>query len=152
MAMSYCKQFYTYNFKKMGLRYEVGLNIITGFIFWWHGPLPPGLMNDNMICEGDHEKFLDRGEQVEADLGYTPSAPTYVNCPVYEIPSRVEMIARGCLRHETYNRRFNNWNILKAPYRHDILNHQILFGSWLASINSPLKIENLWFQWSMRIK
>ena len=34
MAMSYKKAFYSFKFKKMGLRYEVGLCIKTGDIVW----------------------------------------------------------------------------------------------------------------------
>ena len=129
MAMSYVKSFYTYKFKKMGLRYKVGLNIKTGHICWWHGPLPPGDMNDDMIFNDALTSWLEHGERVEADLGYKASAPTHVNCPTIEVPSRAGMTARVRLRHETCNKRFKNWNILKVAYRHDILDHQAVFGA-----------------------
>ena len=67
MAMSYVKSFYTYKFKKMGLRYEVGLNIKTGHICWWHGPLPPGDMNDDMIFNDALTIWLEHGERVETE-------------------------------------------------------------------------------------
>ena len=34
MAMSYKEAFYSFKFKKMGLRYEVGLCMKTGDIVW----------------------------------------------------------------------------------------------------------------------
>ena len=129
IAMSYCKSFWSYKFKKSGLRYEVGLNIRTGDICWLFGPFPPGDYNDlsifNMALRGD----LVQGEHVESDKGYRGAAPESVNCSSYEVPDRREMSARVRLRHETVNKRFKNWNILKAVYHHDILDHQAVFGA-----------------------
>ena len=140
IAMNYCKGFYSYKFKKMGLRYEVGVNILTGSICWWHGPKPPGEFNDNMIFKEALMGMLEPGERVEADLGYKPSAPTPVNCPGYEVPSRREMTARVRLRHETCNRRFKRWGILKDVYRHDIFDHQAVFSAVVCM--TQLTFEN----------
>ena len=129
LAMSYCKDFYTYKFKKMGVRYEVGINITTGDICWWHGPFPPGLFNDEMIFKSALRGELAEGERVEADMGYRGSAPLHVNCPPYQVPDRREMTANVRLRHETCNKRFKQWNILKAAYRHDLKDHQAVFGA-----------------------
>ena len=129
IAMSYRKEFYSFKFKKSGLRYEVGLNIKTGDICWVYGPFPPGDYNDlkifNMALRGD----LEPGEKAETDGGYRGAAPGSVNCPVYEVPSRKEMSQRVRNRQETVNKRFKNFNILKAVYRHDILDHQAVVMS-----------------------
>ena len=42
IAMGYNKAFWSYKFKKSGLRYEVALCIKTGDICWWSGPYAPG--------------------------------------------------------------------------------------------------------------
>ena len=65
----------------------------------------------------------------EADMGYKASAPTRINCPNIEVPGRAGMTARVRLGHETCNKRFKKWNILKAAYRHDVLDHQAIFGA-----------------------
>ena len=49
IAMGWSKSFYSYKFKKSGLRYEVGLCIKTGDICWWSGPYAPGIWNDLSI-------------------------------------------------------------------------------------------------------
>ena len=46
IAMGYRKPFWSHKFKKSGLRYEVGLCILTGDICWWSGPYAPGNWND----------------------------------------------------------------------------------------------------------
>lgn len=129
LAMNYWDKYYSYKFKKSGLRYEVGLNIITGDICWWHGPYEPGMWNDLMIFRDVLMGDLPPGERVEADKGYKGEAATYVNCPPFETPDRVAMAKRMRLRHETCNKRFKQWNILKAPYRHDLYEHQSVFGA-----------------------
>ena len=130
MAMSYCKDYYSYKLKAMGVCYEVALNIITGASCWWHGQFEPGIYNDLMIFQRGLQGELEAdSERVEADQGYQGAFPLYVQCPPFEIPDRTGMTARVRLRHETCNRRFKRWNILKAAYRHDILDHQAVFAA-----------------------
>ena len=131
MAMSYKKAFYSFKFKKMGLRYEVGLCIKTEDIVWWHGPFAPGLYNDDMVFKDARLKSLKKGERAEADAGYKPSAPV-ANVPNYTVPSRRYMAAMVRVRHETCNRRFKQWKILKEAYRHGIYDHQAIFWLWLS--------------------
>ena len=105
MAMSYKKVFYSFEFKKMGLRYEVGLNIKTRDICWWHRPFSPGLYNDNMIFKVALLGSLKKEEYVKADSGYKLSAPV-ANVPNYSVPARRYMAVKVRLLHEIYNRRF----------------------------------------------
>ena len=70
MAVSYKKALYSFKFKKMGLRYEVGMCIKTGDIAWWHGPFAPGLYNDDMVFKNALIKSLKKGERVKIDTGY----------------------------------------------------------------------------------
>ena len=131
IAKGYSKDLYSYKFKKSGYRYEVGLNIKTGDICWWHGPYPPGIWNDNMIFRDALAKVLEPGERCETDKGYRGSAPQYVKCPggVEGDDDKEAMQARVRNRQETVNERFKNWGILVSPYRHNLLEHQTVFGA-----------------------
>ena len=131
IAKGYSKDLYSYKFKKSGYRYEVGLNIKTGDICWWHGPYPPGIWNDNMIFRDALAKALEPGERCETDKGYRGSAPQYVKCPggVEGDDDKEAMQARVRNRQETVNERFKNWGILVSPYRHNLLEHQTVFGA-----------------------
>ena len=140
LAMSYVKEFYSHKFKDMGLRYEVGLNIKTGDICWIYGPFEPGKYNDDMIFNMALRGDLEYGEKVETDKGYRGSVPSSVNCPSYEVPERRAMSTRVRNRHETCNRRFKRWNILKVDYRHDILDHGAVFGAVI--VLTQLSFEN----------
>jgi len=80
--MGYSKPFWSYKFKKSGLRNEVGLCILTRDICWWSGPYAPGNWNDLTIFRDSLVSMLEPGEWCETDRGYQEgSAPTYVKCP-----------------------------------------------------------------------
>ena len=142
IAMSYCKEFHSHNFKKSALRYEVRLNIKTGDICWVNGGYAPGIWNDDMIFKDAIVDELEEGERVETDMGYKASAPKYVKCPgtIWSDKEKMKMQTRVCARQETVNKRMKNWNILKAPYRHDIVDHQIVFVA--IAVLTQLSFEN----------
>ena len=66
---------YSYKFNGPGLRYEVGLCILTGRIVWVHGPIPPGGWNDLQIFRHSLVTHLGQGERVETDRGYRGEYP-----------------------------------------------------------------------------
>ena len=131
IAMGYRKPFWSYKFKKSGLRYEVGLCILTGDICWWSGPYAPGVWNDLAIFRDSLALMLEPGERCETDRGYQGSAPTHIKCPgvCWADPDTAEIQHRVRSRQETVNERFKNWAILATPYRHDFLEHQTVFGA-----------------------
>ena len=142
IAKKYAKDFWSYKFKKCGLRYEVALCIKTGYICWWNGPFQPGKYNDDMIFNMGLVGELEDGERVETDGGYRGSCPRYAKCPgtVTSDPDTAEMQQRVRSRQETCNKRLKHWNILRAPYRHDVLAHQQVFGAII--VLTQLSLEN----------
>ena len=136
LAMKYRKEFWSFKFKESGLRYEVGINIATGDICWWHGPFVCGKYNDLTIFQNALQLHLEDGERVEADMGYKGAAPFYVKCPggVWSDPNTEELQKRVRSRHETCNNRLKKWNILKVPYCHNVLEHQSIFGAIITLV------------------
>jgi hypothetical protein len=65
------------------------------------------------------------------DRGYQGSAPTYLKYPgVLEAdPNTVEIQQWVQSWQETVNKCFKNWAFLSTPYRHDLLEHQTVFGA-----------------------
>ena len=116
VAKSYEKPFYSYKFKKSGLRYEVALCIKTGDIYWTAGPYLPGNWNDDMIFKNGLVYQLEPGERCESDDGYRGSAPLYAKLPTLpeEDPVRAAIQQRVRNRQDTVNKRFKNWAILDS--------------------------------------
>jgi hypothetical protein len=123
------RTFYSHKFKKSGLRYEVGLCILTGDCVWVNGPYECGMWNDVMIFRNSIKSNLGENERVEADDGYLGEAPHFVKCPKSignDIDcERMQQYVRN--RQETINKRFKNWFILKDVFRHELSSHGDVF-------------------------
>ena len=66
---------YTKKFNGHGLRYEIGVCIITGYIVWLMGPFPCGDWPDIVCFRYALRQMLDASERVEADDGYIGEDP-----------------------------------------------------------------------------
>jgi hypothetical protein len=138
------RRFHTHKWKfGSGLRYEVAVGILSGDVVWISGPYEPGIWNDISIFRNGLLSMLEEGERIEADDGYRGAAPRYVKCPRsmgHHGGSTEAMQAIVRRRHESVNKRFNQWMILKSIYRGDIRNHGQLFRT--VAIITQLAIEN----------
>jgi hypothetical protein len=98
--------------------------------------------NDVSIFRDALKSMLDPGERVEADDGYRGESPGYVKCPksigTWPITEAMAAIVRR--RHETVNKRFKQWGILKQVYRSDLSRHHQVFR--VVAVVTQLAIEN----------
>lgn len=131
---------YSFKFKGPGLRYEVAISIRGGDIVWINGPYACGSWPDISIFRERLIHLLRPGEMVEADRGYR-GEPTKIRTPI-DARNRRERkrkaIARA--RHETCNRRFKQFGILKQVFRSNISRHAIVFEA--VAVITQLSIEN----------
>ncbi len=116
-----------------------------------------------MIFKDALAKNLEEYERCETDWGYRGSAPGLVKCPGGLLadpdPSVKAMSVRVRSRQETVNERFKNWEILNAPYRHNIFKHQIVSGAivcltQLSLRDNPLfsvRIEKRFKRWCLSV-
>ena len=130
-AIQYSKPFWSCKFKKSGLWYEVVMCILTGDICWWSGPYVPSKWNDLSIFWDCLQLMLEPGEQCKTDRGYQGSTPTHIKCPCVTGADSNNADIQAWVRsqQETVNERFKNWAILSTPYRHNMLEHQTVFGA-----------------------
>ena len=152
------RAFYGHKFKRSGLRYEVGVCILGGDIVWINGPYECGLWPDIKIFRDALISELDEGERVEADDGYVGEAPQFVKCPKsFTNPTFMEKTQKFIRsRHETVNKRFKQFKVLKNRYRHEIVDHAEVFRACVVltqlSINKgePLfDVNDLYFDEGM---
>lgn len=141
-GFSKCKRFYSHKFRSAGLRYEVGICILTGHIVWVNGPFRCG-MNDLQISRQALIGALEEGEMVEADRGYrgehlkikTPSS-LHVHS---EKARKMKQNVRS--RHETVNERFKNFSVMHNEFRHpELLKHSSCFRA--VAVITQLAIED----------
>ena len=133
-------KWYSHKFKGPGLRYEVAVSINGGDIVWTNGPFPCGRWPDITIFRSGLMDNLLPGERVEADRGYR-GQPDKIRIPdQFENLEEKKKKQRARSRHETVNRRFKQFNILKHEFRHNLHNHQIVFQS--VVVLTQLSIKN----------
>lgn len=120
-------EYFSYKFKRAGLRYEIALCIRTSHIVWISGPFKPGVYNDIMIFRRPLglKTMLEPGERVEADDSYVGECPVYCKCPssgtTYKKQKKIRARVRMC--HEHANERIKNFGAMKARFRHGVHKH-----------------------------
>lgn len=111
------------------MRYEVGCNIQTGDIVWVVGPKPCGEWPDIKIFRTWLKGCLLPGEMVEADNGYRGERG-HIRLPRDYISISDRLAKEGArARHETVNRRFKQFGVLKQIFRHDKGKHKFCFSA-----------------------
>ena len=81
VGVKFNKGWFSYKFKKAGVRYEICLCIKTGHIVWINGPYPCGDYNDITIFRLALIHELGENERVECDDGYGGEAPSFCKVP-----------------------------------------------------------------------
>ena len=127
--------------KKSGLRYEVGVGIMTGEIVWINGGFPCGLFNDLTIFRASLATMLDPQERVEADDGYATESPyrAKVTGAMFNPEEARVYQKRVQGRHETVNARFKGFKILSDVYRHDVEQHGYVFRAVAVLVQLSIK-------------
>lgn len=126
---------YSHKFHSAGLRYEIGLNIRTGYTVWANGGYPCGLFPDLLLARQSYVYYVCAGERTMADKGYKDDA--FFILPNQENASLHEHIMS---RHETVNKRMKEFQVLKQAFRHDLAKHPMCFHA-VANI-TQIKFEN----------
>lgn len=142
------KRYFSHKFKGPGLRYEVSLSIQRGDIVRIFGPFPCGDYPDINIFRMGLKKMLTFGkERVEADEGYRDYE--YVDGPQEHGgggAAQIKLKSRVRGRHETVNRRFKQWGILRQQYRHHLRKHGDIFNSIATITQLDIKSGNILYQ------
>ena len=82
---------------KSALRYELGVDILTGNLVWVSGPYPVGKYTDIAIFNIVLANCLEPGEGVEADNGYV-GRPDKIKCPKNDCSPAENWVMQGIAR------------------------------------------------------
>jgi len=125
----YDKSWFLHKFQKPGVRYEVGIGIQTGYIVWIHGPFKACFTDIKIFRSKMKGKLIKAGKRAEADDGYAgePGACDLPKEMLCGSPAQMKQKAFVRSRHETCNKRFKQFQILKQVFRHEIRRHKGVF-------------------------
>ena len=119
-------KWFSHKFKGPGIRYEIGICIVTGDIVWVHGGFPCGAWPDLRIARHAIVYELDPGEQIIADGGYRDGFH-YFDTPSGRHDYRDRLKSEARARHETVNSRLKQFNVLSGIFRHQYRLHPMCF-------------------------
>ena len=135
---------YSHKFHGPGLRYEIGIGIISGDICWVNGPFLCGKEQDYDIFSSMRGLMgeLDVGERIEADDGYREGDPFFVKTRsgMSHHPRLRKMRNKVRARHETVNGRMAMWGCMSKIWHHSWTKHQTAF--FAVAVITQLEIEN----------
>jgi DDE superfamily endonuclease len=95
------KKYYSHKFNGAGVKYELGLCIVTGWIVWYNGPFPCG-NTDLQIARLRVCTHLEKEERILADGGYRDDGQ-YFDTPT-GLHNKGQCMRSLCrARHETVN-------------------------------------------------
>ena len=121
------------------VKYEVAVSIYAGDIVWIYGPHNGG-KNDLTIFREELRQMLEPGEMIEADAGYKGDAEFIRNRDIWFTEQEKREKSELRARHETVNRRFKQWGILKQQFRNGKEKHQMVF--FCIAVLTQLDIDN----------
>jgi len=107
--------------KSAGLSYELGISIYKNKLVWINGPFKAAT-HDKTIFKKDLAKKIPAGKKAIADRGYNGKACQHqlsIRNP-RDSDGLKEFKMRVRARHENFNARIKNFNILEARFRHGV--------------------------------
>ncbi len=126
---------------KSALRYELGVDILTGNLVWIQGPYPAGKYTDITIFNKVLRNFLEPGERIKANEGYR-SHPDKIKCPGNDANPAENRGMQGRVRacHKMLNGRLKNWGILSQVFCHNIMRHGDVFRA--CAVVTQFTVQN----------
>ena len=137
---------YTQKFNGHGVRYEIAICILTGWIVWVMGPFPCGDWPDIECFWYALKHRLEENERAEADDGYVGEDPVNLKVPgsVVHGHDEKQKVSRCVVRrrHETANKRIKQFGVVAKGtiFRHDLSFHGDCFRACV--VLTQLAIEN----------
>jgi len=136
-------KWWSVKFNGPGLRYEVGICILTGHMVWVMGGFPCGRYSDLVIFREGLADLLDEGEVVIADGGYRGDAQIWAKGHD-SAASLTEAAVRA--RHETVNSRLKKFKVLSSKFRHDLTLHPQCFYACANLVQIAMENEEPLFK------
>ena len=116
-------KWYSHKHNGPGLRYEVGICIVSGHIVWVSGPHECGIPDITIAREGILH-ILEDGEKIIADGGYRGEAAIW-HKGHNQYSAKLEGVVRA--RHETANKKLKDFGVLTQRFRHHLSLHGFCF-------------------------
>ena len=119
----FSKDWFSQKFKGPGVKHEIGIDVLTGDCVWIAGPFKASRSDIRIFREDGLMANIPEGRLVIADKGCR-GEPGVVSFPNHSDEDEVrEFKKRVRARHETFNGRLKNFDVLRQVFRHKPVLH-----------------------------
>jgi hypothetical protein len=124
---------YSHKHHCAGVTYEIAIALRSNHCVWIEGPNQSSIHDlrvfrgGDVVEEGSLAAKMPPGKRLIGDCGYLGEAELISTRNTFDTPEVKVMKMRARARHETFNGRIKNFNILAERFRHDVSKHQIVF-------------------------
>ena len=138
-------KWYSHKFHAAGLRYEIGICIVSGDIVWVIGGYACGDWPDLEISRNGILTLLDDGEKVIADSGYRGD-DRILHKTGENNSFTARMRAEVRARHETVNARIKVFAVASGKFRHTLDMHTMCIYSVVNIVQLRIMYEGALFE------
>jgi DDE superfamily endonuclease len=137
-------KWYSHKFHGPGVTYEVGISLVEGRILWISDSYPAGESDINVFRKpGGIMEKIPPGKKVIADKGYRGEHDK-ISTPNHHDSLNAKMFKKRALaRHETLNKRLNDFKILSERYCHGFPTHKVAFPAVCVLVQNDLNASPL---------
>jgi hypothetical protein len=108
----------SYKNKKPGVVYELAIAVYDSSLVWINGPFPAGTSDLNVFrAPGGLKEQIPQGKRLIADQGYLAEKQLCSLRNPLDTLAVKQLKARAKARHETFNKRLKEWNVLSQRFR-----------------------------------
>jgi hypothetical protein len=132
-------KYFSHKFNGAGVKYELGICIKTGWICWFNGPFPCGVVDITIARLGIVE-YLDSHKKILADGGKKFDTPS----GLHNVGQRMRSLCRA--RHETINGRVKKFAVTSTRFRHRLKKHQQCFHAIMVLTQMDIMLHDTNFE------
>jgi hypothetical protein len=139
---------YSHKHHCAGVTYELGIAIRSQNLVWINGPYKSS-MHDLRVFrggdanvveeEGSLKALMPPGKRIIGDCGYIGEPDVISTRNTLDTPEVKILKMRARARHETFNGRIKNFNILEERFRHNVDKHEVVFVAVCVIIQYELE-------------
>lgn len=133
-------KYYSHKFEKPGLSYEIALSLSESKVIWVNGPFPAGT-NDLTIFREELVYRIPIGIKAIVDRGYRSSELEYVLTSYNGLDDDDvnDFKKRALSRHESFNKRIKNFEILTKQFRHSQEKNKAAFEAVCVTVQYQME-------------
>ena len=133
------KSWFSHKSNGAGVSYELAISIWLNKLVWINGPFKAS-KNDQSIFKSALQQKLHPSKRVVLDNGYADKLQVQAKPDSQDSALLREFKSRARARHESFNGRIKNFNVLKHEFRHGLRKHKSCFEA--VCIICQYQLEN----------